>query len=426
MTVAGPTMSRKQIEAYGKSTGRVNVWEGSIRAGKTFSWLFLLLNAIRSAGRDGAIVIVGKNRDAIFRNVFEPIETIAAFDSFRSAVSYRQGAPTARIFGRMVHVIGANDAGAESKIRGMTIELAAADELTVLHENFFKQLLGRMSPPGAKLYATTNPDGPMHWLKRDYLNRVPGTPHFDPDTPPDDQLTNWTIQHFIMDDNPSLTDDYRRSVESEYTGLWYDRFIRGLWVAAEGAIYSMWNPATMVVRHQDLPPIRRLLGLGVDYGTTNPTAGVLLGLGEDDRLYAMDEWAPKRGLADGQLADSLAAWCTERGYAPEWTFIDPSAKSFRVELRNRDWFGLASARNDVSDGIRNTASLFAQDRLRVSDRCENLLKEIPGYRWDDNASDKGEDKPIKANDHFCDGFRYSISSTLREWLPLLQSERATA
>jgi len=419
VTDAGPTMSRKQILAYGNSVGRVNLWEGSIRSGKTFSWLFLLLNAVRTAGRDGAIVIAGKNRDSIYRNVFEPIETIAAFDKFRTAVSYRQGAPTARIYGKMVHVIGANDAGAESKVRGMTIELCAIDELTVVHVNFFKQILGRMSPPGAKLFATTNPDGPMHWLKADYLNRVVGTPHFDPDTPADDVLSNWTIQHFTMDDNPSLTDDYRKSVESEYTGLWYDRFIRGLWVAAEGAIYDMWDHQTMVVKHKDLPPMRRLISLGIDYGTTNPTAGIMIGEGDDDCLYAVAEWAPAKGLTDARLADSLEAWCEIHGH-PEWTFIDPSAKSFRIELAQRDWDGLAKAKNDVLDGIRMVASLFARGKLKVSDKCPNLLKEIPGYRWDDKASDKGEDKPIKANDHFCDSLKYGIATSQREWIHLIE------
>lgn len=423
LEVAGPQdveptigMSPKQRASFvAAETSTVAIFEGSIRAGKTFSWLLLLLLKVMHAGPLGAIVIVGKNRDAIYRNIFEPIEQIPALAPFRAFVNYRQGAPKATIFGRTCHVIGANDAGSESRIRGMTVQLAFCDEVTILDQGFFKQLRGRMSVKGAQLFGTTNPDGPSHWLRKEYLSKVPGTSHYDPETEADKALHDWSVVHFVMDDNPSLTEEYKAQMRREYTGLWYQRMILGRWVAAEGAIYDMFDADRHVT--DTLPEIDAYLAVGIDHGTTNPTAGILLGLGRDDRLYALDEWHPDRGT-DAHLATDLARWQAARP-VPEWTYVDPAAASFRLELYEREWPGLMKARNDVVGGIRLVASLLATDRLKIHPRCTRLLDEIPGYRWDAKASENGEDKPIKEADHFCDALRYAVASTYNLWQPAL-------
>ena len=302
-------MSVKQRQSVKHSQYRVNIFDGSVRAGKTFGWLWIILDEVARYEGAGSIVIFGKNRDSIYRNVFEPIENVGVFAPFRKFVRYRQGAATATIFGRKVHVIGANDEGSEARIRGMTIGRAFGDEITVLNKSFFKQMLARMSVAGAKLLGTTNPDSPAHWLLADYLSKVPGTMHFDADTPEAEQILTWSYWHFTMDDNPSLDDEYREALKREYTGLWYKRFILGLWVSAEGAIYPMFDESRHTIHPTELPTIDRTLALGIDYGTTHPTRGMLLGVGADDdgvtRLYVLDEWAPATGLTDAKLSADL-------------------------------------------------------------------------------------------------------------------------
>lgn len=396
-------MSQKQIDAVALSEARGNIWDGSVRSGKTFGWLIKLLHKVSNYEGAGGIVVVGKNRDSIYRNVFEPVELVPEFAPFRPFVQYRQGAATAVIFGKKVHVIGANDAGSESRIRGMTLGLAFCDELTVLHQQFFKQLLARLSVPGAQFYATTNPDSPSHWLKKEYLDRI------------DD--IGWHYVHFTMDDNPSLTEEYKESLRREYTGLWYKRFIQGLWVSAEGAIYDMWDDDTMAVNQADMPPIDRVLGLGIDYGTTHPTVGQLLGIGADNKLYILDEWLPGR-KTDAQLSadlwQKLAEW-ERQGWTPEWIYVDPAAASFRMQLREDGHSRLRAAKNDVLDGIRTVASLLNNGELFISKTCTLLREELPGYRWDDKAKDRGVEKPIKENDDACDSARYVVFSTRWEW-----------
>lgn len=413
MTLPEVGMSQKQIDATVRATGRVNIFEGSIRAGKTFSWLLIMLVKIMNAGPMGAIVIVGKNRDAIYRNVFEPIETIAVFAVFAPAVVYRQGAATAKIFGRTVHVIGANDAKAENKIRGMTVQLAFLDEVTILHIDFFKQLLGRMSVPGAQMFGTTNPDSPGHWLKKDYLDRLAALP-------------DWRRFHFTIDDNPSLDEAYKESLRREYTGLWYRRFILGEWVAAEGAIYDMFDEAVHVIAYETMPPLAELIAVGLDYGTTNPTHAVLIGITAEPvpRLIVVDEWRYVAGTAesrwtDSQLSEGLRTWLTkvqaEHGTAPRWVFVDPAAASFHTQLRADRVQGVTHAENDVAYGIRTVANLLARNRMVITDRCPALIAEVPGYSWDPKATEKGEDKPIKVADHGLDGWRYAVTTSERYW-----------
>lgn len=423
----GP-MSAKQIKALRESTGRVNIWEGSIRSGKTISSLLAWAIFIAtSAPGGGELVVVSRTRDSAARNVFGPLKDKALFGELSKHVKYTAGAPTGTILGRTVHVFGATDVKAELVIRGMTCAGAYVDEVTVLTETFFTQLLGRMSLAGARLFGTTNPDSPAHWFKKKFLDRLA-------------ELGNWRRWHFVLADNPSLTQEYIDAVSKEYTGLWYRRFILGEWVAAEGAVYSMWDTARHVAAWDELPRMQRLLGVGIDYGTTNPTAAVMLGLSETKpgehggRLYLLDEYrhdpaVTQRRLTDAQLSSGLRAWLAgdhirqQLGQAklePEWIIADPSAASFRTQLMN-DGLATMPADNDVAYGIRTTASLLGDGQLIVADRCTGLVEEVPGYSWDTKATDKGEDKPVKVADHSLDAARYAVVTTE----PLWRGELAT-
>ncbi|WP_306358679.1 MULTISPECIES: PBSX family phage terminase large subunit [unclassified Nocardia] len=423
MTAARQGMSRKQLLSYAQAVGRVNIFEGAIRSGKSFSWTWLLLHKVATAGPIGSIVIVGRSRLSVWRNVFEPLFQVPVFAMFAKHVHYKQGAPTAKIFGREVHVFGADDVTSENAIRGMTVQLAFLDELTVLHVEFFKQMLGRMSVEGAQLFATTNPDNPQHWLRTEYLNRLA-------------ELPDWRVFHFVLDDNPSLSEEYKASVRREYSGLWYRRFILGEWVAAEGAIFDMWDEKRHVVAWEKMPPITDWIGVGIDYGTTNATAVIAAGIGADGRLYLTDEWrfeASEKSMraTDSQLSKGIREWLVqphapipEQGAPPSAAFedvpviADPAAASLRVQLIADDQFTYP-ANNDVLYGIRLMASLLGADMLRVSDRCAGFITEVTGYSWDPKATAVGKDAPLKVHDHSLDAARYALVTTERRWRSLI-------
>jgi PBSX family phage terminase large subunit len=416
--------SPKQLDYLQHSTASVNVCDGSIRAGKTFVTLLRWAIYVARAPRGGELVMIGRTRDSIWRNLIAPMQDPALFGPIADQVIGNVGAPTVSILGRRVHLIGASDAKAEKVIRGMTVAGAYVDEITVLAEEFFTQLLGRMSVPGAKLFGSTNPDNPGHWFKVKFLDRL-------------SELTNWRHWRFTMDDNPSLTDEYRESKRREFTGLWFRRFIQGEWVAADGAVYPMWDPEKHVVPWEDLPRFERYLSVGIDYGTNNPTAAVLLGVAPDldeygrktrRRLYLVDEWGvPKgHGKTDLELSAGLRDWLDTPHHptqhlVPEYTVVDPSAASFKVQLYKDGVQNLHNADNDVEYGIKTLASLLGHGNLLVSDRCRGFINEVTGYSWDEKAALEGKDKPVKVADHYCDAVRYAVATTESLWSDLIDT-----
>lgn len=406
--------------------------DGAIRSGKTFSSLLAFLHWLHVAP-PGPIAIMGKTRTTIGRNVLDVIHMISP-----NAISkYTSKSDTAVIMGRVIQLIGANDAQAETKLRGLTLSGAYVDEATLLPEPFFVQLRGRLSTPGAKMIATTNPDSPAHWLKTSFIDRIPhdGNTIEAIRARGHEPLTDWRFHHFTMDDNPGLDPDYVAAVKREFTGLWYRRFIQGEWVSAEGAVYDMWDTEKHVVPWEELPRMVDVYAVGIDYGTQNPTAALILALGEDGCLYFIDEYridANNRGhgtWTDKQQSEAILNWLNSEIHAPnldnkpQRIIVDPAAASFKVQMKMDGAWNITDANNDVAYGIRLMANGLASGWLKISDRCAGLISEIPGYSWDSKAQLAGMDKPIKVNDHSCDAARYALATTERLWRYHIEKHR---
>ena len=398
-------LSPKQLRLI-RPSEPVTLAHGSIRSGKTLAELIAFVDWIANGAPAGPLAIIGITRDTINRNLLEQLDLLDP-----SICSWSPYSNTCKIMGRTVHRISSNDSKAETKIRGLTLAGALLDEATLIHEATFIQLLGRLSVPGARLFATTNPDNPAHWLKTKYIDRA-------------DEL-GWNVQHFTMRDNPGLTPEYVEAKEREFTGLYYRRFILGEWVAAEGAVYPDFDRDKHVVPFLDLPPARMALGVGIDYGTTNASSALALYLGEDNRLYLTDEWRVDQAnrlaaMTDTELSRSFTSWLAEPHHPTarhpfSQFFVDPAAASFKTQLRRDGVRHIKNANNNVAYGIKLVASLIAADRLRISDRCDGLLEEVSGYSWDQKAATKGEDKPVKQNDHSVDAARYAVTSSESWW-----------
>ena len=408
-------LSPKQEAFMRGSNGRINILEGSVRSGKTIVSLLRWLIFITMAPRGGELVMIGRTRDSVWRNAIMPLQNPDLFGPIAQHVVGNVGAPTVNILGRKIWVLGASDSQAELVLRGMTLSGAYVDEITTLAEGFFKMLLSRLSVTGAQLFGSTNPDGPNHWFKKEFL-----------DKPRD----NWTFWKFRIEDNPYLDPTYVASIKAEYTGLWHRRFIQGEWVSAEGAIFDMWEPDKHVVPWAEIPPIIDFLATGIDYGTTNATAAIAIALCEDNRLYAVNEWRREtsdreRNWTDGEQSSAILKWLNgnplapKTEYKPQFTIIDPAAASFKTQMNADGAWNVINADNDVLYGIRTVANGLSGGWLKIADTCTGLIKEIPGYSWDPKAQKLGEDKPIKTADHSIDGFRYGVVTTENRWRPAI-------
>jgi len=404
----------KALRAAQLPPASINAYEGSVRSGKTFTSLLEWVKYCRQ-GPPGLLLMTGRTERTIVNNLILPLQELLGTQRVR----LNRGTSTVDILGRPVLLIGANNEAARTKIQGLTLAGAYADEASTLPESYFNMLYSRLSVPGARMWLSSNPEGPVHWLKVKWLDRArlwvdgEGNERVNPDGIDLHRVT------FRLDDNPNLPADYVTRTKAAYTGLWYRRYINAEWVAAEGSIYDQWDPDRHVVPHELLPPMRRLLAVGVDHGTTNASAGILLGLGADRRLYAIDEWWVKPPSSDARLtveqqSESLRAWLA--AHPPvEWLILDPAAAAFKVQLFHDRVHNVTDADNSVVYGISTVASLLGTGQLKVSDRCKHLIEEIPSYVWDDKAAQKGEDKPVKVNDHASDALRYAVTTTESLW-----------
>lgn len=441
-------LSPKQKACIARGTWRINVWDGAIRSGKTLSSIIAWLDFLRY-GPPGPLAMIGKTLQTLERNVLDVIDELHP-----AAIQHTRGSGTAIIMGRLVHLFGANNAAAEGKIRGLTLAGAYLDEATLVSREFFQQLIGRMSITGARLFCTTNPDSNRHWLKREYLDRE------------GEEGLSLKRYHFTLDDNPSLSPEYLAFIKAGLTGLWYKRFILGLWVGADGAVYQEWDEGAMTCPRDALVDadgregyvkVERVLMAGLDYGQTHQTRAYLLGMAQvwadqatgrvdwsregqepapgrvrRHTLLILDEFAPGAATV-GQHADQFLAWLKDQPIpmwrAPEWLAVDPAAKVFRTEMNDKGYTTLAAS-NAVLPGIQTVASLLSSGGLYVvKESNPHLLDRLPQYLWDEKATERGDTKPVKEDDDEVDALRYTVMSSRREWaqaIPLSVTDLAEA
>lgn len=417
-------LAGKQLDSVRLATARLNIWEGSVRSSKTISSLIAWLTFVRT-GPPGNLLMAGKTERTLKRNIIDPLTEMLGPARCRLV----QGSGELWLLGRRVYLAGANDERAQERIRGLTLAGCYVDEISTIPQSFWSMLLSRLSVEGARLYGTSNPDSPAHWLKAEFLDRAAVWLGQDGHVDYSEDGLDLARFSFRLSDNQHLGAAYVRSLELEFVGLWRKRFIEGLWVAAEGAVYDMFDEQRHVV--DVVPVIRKWLCCSIDYGTVNPLHALLLGLGVDRRLYVVAEWRwdsrqRHRQLTDAEYSAKLREWLAAvkfpgsqlYGVSPERFIVDPSAASFIRQLHS-DHLSVMGADNAVLDGIRLTASLLGSRRLLISRSCKALIGELSSYVWDDAARLRGEDKPLKMNDHGADALRYGLRTTHQLWRGLI-------
>lgn len=387
-------LTKRQNELLQLAKGglkRINILHGSVRSGKTWISLVLWCIWIRNMPADGAYLMTAKTLTTLKRNCLDLLEQLAGRRNFQYSLSNKE----ARLYGRKIYLEGAADSAAESKIRGMTLCGAYCDEVTLLDEEFFGMLLSRLSEPGARLFGTTNPEGPEHWFKRGYIDRA--------------GELDMLVFKFLIDDNTFLDPEYVASLKREYTGVFYKRFILGEWCSADGLVFPMFDPARHVVDEAPEAVGYAEYYISVDYGTMNPCSMGLWRIDEaravrlDERYYSGRE--QKRLMTDEEYYTMLEGLAGDRKIRA--VVVDPSAASFIETIRRHGRFSVRKANNNVLNGIRTVGSQLCGGRLLICRSCKDIIREFGAYMWDAKA---GEDAVIKENDHAMDDMRYFCST----------------
>lgn len=400
----------RQKWAYHRSTARLNLAEGAVRSGKTYGFNYKF---IRSVGEprahlpsDAVDIMVGKTFSSLKRNVVMPILDLLGSD-------VKLVGQELRLWNNVIHLIGANDERSEGKIRGASVRKALGDEVTLWPESFFKMLDSRLSFDESQFFGTTNPGPPNHYLKKEYMDR--------------EVELDFRSFHFNLDHNTTLSKRYVEAIRKNYVGLWFKRFILGLWCAAEGAIYDFFDDDEHVIlRHPDA----EYYLAGIDYATSSPTAFGLYGVNPTTRPKVWKEqeyyWDPRkenRQKTDTELSRDFMEFCEEY-LGVHWqvrlakTYIDPSAESLQLQLARDGVMSLAEANNDVCPGIQTVSAMMKSGDYAICSNCHGSIEEKYSYVWDDKAQARGEDKPKKVGDHRSDEERYTIHTHFNNYLDL--------
>jgi PBSX family phage terminase large subunit len=375
------------------------ICHGSIRSGKTIAMIDSFLTWSLEKHRNQNFILAGKSMGALKRNVLEPMFQILT----AKGIDYhyhRSENPHVTIGSNTYYLFGANHEASQDTLQGLTAAGAYLDEVALFPKSFVDQAIGRCSAEtddnGAKIFLNCNPSGPYHWFKTDFIDKA--------------KVKKIFVLHFVMDDNLSLSERVKQRFRRMFSGVFYQRYILGLWVMAEGVIYDMFNQHENVVKSQD----RRYTDYKVscDYGTQNPMAFGLWGLFEGTwykvKEYHHDARKAKIQKTDEQYANDLEEFASG---LTKTIVVDPSASSFIILLKKRGWT-VRKAKNDVLEGIRNMATALSSGLIKYNDCCKESLREITSYVWDEKAILRGEDKPIKQNDHQMDADRYFVNTIL--------------
>ena len=402
---------------------RLNILTGSVRSGKTWALHPKILQASSTnSSVRGWRVLVGQTKESIYTNVLKDL-----FDWIGdSNYHYSSHTGRLRIFDTEWKIVGARDEGSEKFVRGSTIGVAVCDEVVLMPQSFFQMLLTRMSPAGARLYGSTNPDNPMHWLKTDYLDE----PQVRPDL---------YHLHMTMDDNPNLGADYVEAQKRFYKGMFYKRFILGLWVMAEGSIWGdAWSDDLLYCPgdctdphvHNYAPITLKNAGgfvdrfISNDYGTAHSHVyqefwddGDCLWL---DREWVWDSKERMKQLTDGQYADELLEFMGRNSACQ--VIIPPEALSFRQECMNRGIW-VAEANNEVLEGLQSVAGMMAARKLRINRKCVRTIRGINAHVWDPNAARRGVEQPLKQDDDEPDALRYAVHTKINKFRYMTTANR---
>lgn len=401
-------LSKKQLEFITNATRKWNLAHGSVRTGKTVCTAYSFMHAVNKCP-DSKIYIVGHTFDTAYRNVVRLFLESEEMSIFRPFLTWSGK----KLFfkDKIITVLGAKDEGAVGNFQGLTMSLVYCDEMTLYPESIIDMIDSRLSLPHSKGYAAMNPSHPKHKIKQWIDKAEEGDP-------------NYYALHFTMDDTPYVDDAYKARIRDSSTGLFYKRNYLGLWCLAEGAIFDFFDPKIYVVSRP--PRAADYWVAGIDYGASNPFACLLIGVSSGkntqtsklmwvEKEYYWDHKKKEKTKTNSELALDVQEFLQD--YDVKQLYIDPSAASFKAELRK---LGMkpVDADNSVDEGIYKMTSEMKRGMLYVCSDCKNTIREIESYVWDPRAAEKGYDEPLKKDDHAIDALRYVINThKIQEYKP---------
>lgn len=370
------------------------ICDGSVRSGKTVAMsCSYILWAMKCF--DGMnFGICGNTVQAVERNIISVITQMNDLRYYFSMKYIGGGKHRLTVTGggkeNYFYVFGGKDEASYKLVQGITLAGVFFDEVALMPESFVNQAIARtISVEGARIWFNCNPDSPNHWFYKNWILKA--------------NEKNAIRIHFHMNDNPIMTPEKIARTESMFQGVFYQRYVLGDWVIAEGLVYPMFDVSKNVTSEEfEMKPVYYVAS---DYGTQNATVFLLWHKTADGRWICEKEYYysgrnENVQKTDEEYCDDLIEFLD--GIQLKGMIVDPSAASF-IEALKRRGIIVIKAKNDVINGIRYTGTLIHKEILLFRPCCQNTIQEFGLYSWD---SDSEVDEVIKKDDHAMDAMRY--------------------
>jgi PBSX family phage terminase large subunit len=371
--------------------------DGAVRSGKTVAEIDSFMMWSLSTFEDESFILAARSMGALKRNVLLPMFKILTAKEIPYIYHRSAEDPHVQVGTNRYYLFGANNEKSQDTLAGLTAAGAYADEIALFPKSFVDQMIARCSIDGAKVFANCNPQGPYHWFKLDYIDKA--------------EEKRILYLHFTMDDNLSLSQRVKERYRRMFSGVFFRRYILGLWVMAEGVIFDMFTDKHKV---ETVDRAYTDYYVSCDYGTQNPMTYGLWGKFQG-KWYKVKEYHYS-GRDTGKQKDNEEYYKDLDRFIGDiqvnGVIVDPSAASFIATIRKHGKFRIVKAKNDVITGIQNMATALSQNMIAYNDCCTETFREFFSYIWDPRAADRGEDAPLKLNDHHMDGDRYFINTIL--------------
>lgn len=373
------------------------ICDGAVRSGKTVCMSISFILWSFSQFSDSSFAICGKTITSLKRNVIVPLISVLLSLGFsvrekksQNLIEIGKGKRINRYY-----LFGGRDESSASLIQGMTLCGILLDEVALMPRSFVEQALARCSVNGSKFWFNCNPENPHHWFYTEWIKKS--------------KEKNCLYLHFLMNDNPSLSQQIIKRYESLYSGAFYERFVLGKWVAVDGLVYPFFSEKEHIAKA--VPENCSQYYISCDYGTVNPASFGLWGLNNGVwyrlREFYHDSKAKGFQMTDKEYYEELVRLADNRHI--DAVIVDPSAASFMECIRREGRFRVIPAKNNVSDGIRQVSEKLKTKSIMIGSSCVDSIREFSMYRWDSNSV---KDTPRKEYDHAMDDIRYFVATAL--------------
>jgi len=369
------TTATKKVSGLKK---RIKIIQGGTSASKTISILLVLINKAQIKHPENELTsVVSESIPHLKRGAIRDFKLIMQAHKYWRDTSWNA---TDSIYtfetGNQIEFFSTDNG---DKLRGARRDWLFVNEANNVTFDAFEQLEVRTKKG---VYVDYNPTNEF-WVHTDLIGKR--------------EDVDFIILTYL--DNEALAPEIIASIEQRRNRKgWWQVYGLGQLGEVEGKIYRDWQII------DELPHEARLERYGLDFGYTNdPTA--IVAIYYYNGGYILDEICFQKGLSNKQIADILKNHPT----AP---VIADSAEPKSIDEIMSYGITILGAEKG-KDSIVNGIQLVQQQRISITKRSVNIIREYRNYLWMTNKDGKILNEPEGGFDHTMDALRYGLASILK-------------